>query len=107
MKKPIIIISQALPVQNCSYVEALESDEDLKKLYVHKEQFADVISAIEKQIPKPLNMSHCNCGMPIDKGWKYCPDCGQKVKIEEDTQNQQLGDDLLSQSMVGDFFLED
>lgn len=99
MKKPIIIISQTLPVRNCSYVEALESDEDLKKLYVHKEQFADVISAIEKQIPKPpvnkvdekcAELGRCyfcqSCGVMF-VGWEfpnnrtnYCGNCGQKLR---------------------------
>ena len=39
-----------------------------------------VIEALEKQIPKLVDMSHCNCGMALDNVWKYCPNCGQALK---------------------------
>ena len=39
-----------------------------------------VISALEKQIPKELNMFHCQCGMAIDDGWCFCPKCGQALR---------------------------
>jgi hypothetical protein len=36
--------------------------------------------ALEKQIPKELNMFHCQCGMIIDDEWDFCTKCGQAVK---------------------------
>ncbi|MDD4541945.1 MAG: DUF551 domain-containing protein [Eubacteriales bacterium] len=38
------------------------------------------IYALEKQIPKLLSIGHCACGMAVDGGWKYCTECGQRLK---------------------------
>jgi len=40
----------------------------------------ETIEFLEKQIPKLVDMSHCNCGMALDNVWQYCPNCGQALK---------------------------
>jgi len=32
-----------------------------------------------KDIALLLSDSHCECGMAIDDGWKYCPECGGRL----------------------------
>ena len=39
-----------------------------------------VSKALEKQIPKPPDIDHCQCGEAIDGNWKYCPNCGQSLR---------------------------
>ena len=38
------------------------------------------VEALERQVPKLVDMSHCNCGMALDNVWQYCPNCGQALK---------------------------
>ena len=36
-----------------------------------------VLEMLKKQIPVKPFIYQCPCGKFVDKGWNYCPDCGQ------------------------------
>jgi hypothetical protein len=41
--------------------------------------YLQIISAVDKQIPKPPHMA---CGHTVDRSMNYCPLCGQRLKWE-------------------------
>jgi hypothetical protein len=60
-----------------SIIKALP-DDVTKVLLIDKKKLAEIF---EKQMPIEICMSHCQCGEIIDKGWKYCPNCGQRLEV--------------------------
>lgn len=56
-------------------VETEHSEKELKNL----QMVSIAIIALSKQIPKPVEMSHCKCGMIVDDDMQYCHSCGHIV----------------------------
>jgi len=69
-----------LPVKDKPITQEWEEDEQFVKVLVPKYMIDETIEFLEKQIPKLVDMSHCNCGMALDNVWQYCPNCGQALK---------------------------
>ena len=80
-----------------STIEAIAVFNELKEYTQHEEELAvfdKAIEALKKQDPKLVvkemtpwktyEFKCPNCGIEfIDGGWRYCPDCGQKLSWEE------------------------
>lgn len=69
-----------LPVKDKPITQEWEEDEQFVKVLVPKYMIDETIEFLEKQIPKLVDMGHCNCGMALDNVWQYCPNCGQALK---------------------------
>lgn len=70
------------------------------EMTISKECYKTIINALEKQIPKKVNLRHIrkydgfddgecpNCGMSVSRDCDgddvFCPDCGQKLDWSDD-----------------------